>query len=240
MRPDPRGRRVEGTGVAVAAAVREALAGGAAIVQSLLDSGQEYEQQALEAGGLHRLARLVYLQKTLPSVREVPRAWATNARLIDGVDPATVEVVSYETDTHELFSAAVLESYEGTLDCPGLLGRRSAEDILAGHRATGIFKPEWWRVVTVAGRPAGVLMLAGVYDDDAFELVYLGVSPAFRRKGLARRLLDEAVAMAVPAGGRKLLLAVDDQNDPAVRLYRQAGFRTLGTKLAMVTDSLTD
>jgi ribosomal protein S18 acetylase RimI-like enzyme len=52
----------------------------------------------------------------------------------------------------------------------------------------------------------------------------LAVAPRFQRLGVARRLVDAALAKAVERDARKVLLHVLSTNEPAIRLYRRAGF----------------
>lgn len=64
--------------------------------------------------------------------------------------------------------------------------------------------------------------------EDAAYLSLLAVDPRAQGHGLGRSLLRAAVAGAGAAGhGRALLHALDD-NAPALRLYRSAGFRPVG------------
>ncbi|HWC23226.1 MAG TPA: GNAT family N-acetyltransferase [Flexivirga sp.] len=58
-----------------------------------------------------------------------------------------------------------------------------------------------------------------------FEFVELAVDPAARRQGIGRRLHD---ALLDGLTGRALLGTSADETDPAVRLYRSCGWRTLG------------
>ncbi|MEM6393681.1 MAG: GNAT family N-acetyltransferase [Planctomycetota bacterium] len=69
---------------------------------------------------------------------------------------------------------------------------------------------------------------------ETYELVYLGVAKRFRGRGLAGRLLRHGMARVHARGGKRLLLAVDDRNEPAVSLYRSLGFRATARKLAMI------
>jgi ribosomal protein S18 acetylase RimI-like enzyme len=55
--------------------------------------------------------------------------------------------------------------------------------------------------------------------------VELGVSPAYRRQGLGRRLHDTLLA---GIGQRCLLSTEDDPQDPAVRLYLSCGWSKVG------------
>lgn len=56
----------------------------------------------------------------------------------------------------------------------------------------------------------------------------LVVADAYRRRGIGRRLLEEAVAWARAAGVTKLELHVFPWNDPAIALYEETGFRREG------------
>ena len=56
------------------------------------------------------------------------------------------------------------------------------------------------------------------------DLQRLGVHPRFRRQGLARGLLAEAVERAAADGTERMLLEVSARNKPALALYHEAGF----------------
>jgi ribosomal protein S18 acetylase RimI-like enzyme len=58
-----------------------------------------------------------------------------------------------------------------------------------------------------------------------FEFVELAVLPAYRRRGLGRRLHD---ALLAGISRRSLLSTVDDPQDAAVQLYLSCGWRSLG------------
>ena len=108
---------------------------------------------------------------------------------------------------------------------PELEGTRGLEDILAGHQAAGLFVPERWRLGRLPGEPeaAAVLLLTEVPGRDAWEVIYLGLTPAARGRGLGRAVIRHALELA--RGHAPILeLAVDLRNTPAVRLYRATGF----------------
>ncbi|MEM6551313.1 MAG: GNAT family N-acetyltransferase [Planctomycetota bacterium] len=226
------------------------------IVQALLDPGQALEQETLSAAGFARLAKLVYMARTLDPGRRGAELDLNGALPGDAGEGQAWQERGYSPLTHPAFAAAVLASYEDTLDCPGLLGLRTIEDVLAGHRATGRFDASLWRLVMVGDEPAAVILLAAVglpsgdgpkqnvdgtpataaggAAAETYELVYLGVSKRFRGRGLAGRLLRYGMGLVHARGGRRLLLAVDDRNEPAVSLYRSLGFRATARKLAMI------
>ena len=111
---------------------------------------------------------------------------------------------------------------------PELEGVRSLDDIIAGHRATGRFVPDRWRLGQVAGEPeaAVVLLLSDIPDRDVWEVVYLGLTPPARGRGLGRAAIAHALELARPHASR-LELAVDIRNRPATRLYDRVGLRPL-------------
>lgn len=196
------------------------------LVQALLDHGQTQQQRAVEAGGFRFLADLAYMHRAgkhgdpLPPVR---------------LGDATLTPILWSESARPLFTTAIEASYEGTLDCPGLLGLRTTDDILAGHMATGRFRPEDWAVWAAAdGRPAAVLLLAESATGVGVELVYLGVSPFARGHGLAKALMRHALDRTARHGRGDLVLAVDDRNAPALHLYRGLGFRTSARKTALI------
>lgn len=81
-----------------------------------------------------------------------------------------------------------------------------------------------WRI-TVA-RDARQLVAVSVLLPGAPRayLASLAVAPVWRRRGLGRLLLHDAVSGASAAGARWLLLEVDADNRDAQRLYRSDGF----------------
>jgi ribosomal protein S18 acetylase RimI-like enzyme len=88
-------------------------------------------------------------------------------------------------------------------------------------------------VAEVDGVPAGAAWARcltadrsgyGYVADDVPELS-LGVSPAFRRQGIARAVMTELIRMSPY---KRLSLSVDPDN-PAADLYRSLGFRKIDT-----------
>jgi [ribosomal protein S18]-alanine N-acetyltransferase len=65
-----------------------------------------------------------------------------------------------------------------------------------------------------------------VVADEAY-LLNLMIEPRFRRKGAGEALLQKVMIWARSAGASRLLLDVDPNNAPAVRLYTTCGFETL-------------
>jgi ribosomal protein S18 acetylase RimI-like enzyme len=63
------------------------------------------------------------------------------------------------------------------------------------------------------------------------------VDPRYRRRGLGRRLVDEAIAWAVARGAEHLRLWVDDTNPDAAEFYRALEFVATGESRAVCEGS---
>jgi putative acetyltransferase len=59
----------------------------------------------------------------------------------------------------------------------------------------------------------------------------LMVDAGYRRRGIGRALLEQAVLWARESGVQKLELHVFPWNEPAIRLYEQFGFRREGLRV---------
>ena len=75
------------------------------------------------------------------------------------------------------------------------------------------------------GEPAAVG--ASAVEGDWAGLFAMRTGVAFRRRGLARRVLGSLMAWAAGAGASRIWLQVEADNAGAVALYRGAGFETL-------------
>ncbi len=117
---------------------------------------------------------------------------------------------------------------------------RTIEDTITGHKATGEFNPDTWFLLTPADAASseisGVLLLSHVSQTDALELVYLGLSPAARGKGLGHYMMRLALATTAQANLRRLTLAVDAANAPALKLYYAHGMQRLTARAAFLRD----
>ena len=80
------------------------------------------------------------------------------------------------------------------------------------------------------GAPCGLLLDQCLGPDG--EILTLGVAPAARRQGIARRLLGDLIARARAAGVRRLALEAAADNEAALALYRSLGFQRQGTRRA--------
>ncbi|MCC7192162.1 MAG: GNAT family N-acetyltransferase [Phycisphaeraceae bacterium] len=192
------------------------------LVQAILDPGQDAESKALRAAGFRNLATLIYMQRV-----------TERSEIKPNFAPA-FELCTWSGTNRALFEHAIERSYENTLDCPGLLGLRQISDVLDGHMSSGRFTPDLWSVIHRDGKPAGVMLINLAATHQGAELVYLGLSPEARNKGLARKLLEYGLSLAHRHGASSLTLAVDDQNTPALKLYQSMRFHAYARKHAMI------
>jgi ribosomal-protein-alanine N-acetyltransferase len=65
---------------------------------------------------------------------------------------------------------------------------------------------------------------------DEAEILSIAVARAAQGRGLARRLLDLHLRRLAGFGLRAVFLEVDEDNEPARRLYARAGFREVGRR----------
>jgi mycothiol synthase len=198
----------------VEAAVADFAAGGARLAQALLDPAAPPRAGAdLARGGLPRVTELLYLERASAPAVAVPAA------------APPLDWRGYAPERDAEFRAVLEDTYIGSLDMPELDGARDLGDVMAGHQAAGRFDPNLWRLGRVPGEPsaAAVVLMAENAERRAVEIAYLGLTPPARRRGLGRAALAHALQWAAPRRGR-VELAVDVRNEPALRLYRAAGF----------------
>jgi len=77
-------------------------------------------------------------------------------------------------------------------------------------------------IVTVAPMPASLALGTAWLVRDLF------VAPDFRRRGLARALLEHVINEASAAGAIRVSLQTEVDNAPALALYRSLGFEHVG------------
>ena len=80
-----------------------------------------------------------------------------------------------------------------------------------------------------AGRTLAGFILSRMASGEA-EILSVAVAAAWRGRGQSRRLLDLHLRRLAGLGVRAVFLEVDEDNEPARRLYRRAGFREVGRR----------
>lgn len=205
---------------------------GVVIAQALPDPAEVWAIRAFEAAGFVHVGTLTYLRRVgapadAPAVPRLP-----------GVEVMTWHELAAdkgETAADAALVEALDASYIDTLDCPELCGMRETCDVVKSHRSVGRFDPKLWWIVLHEGRPSGCVLLNPCPEQTSVELVYIGMGPALRGKGLGKPLLAWAIGQATQGrGGWEVRCAVDERNGPALRLYDALGWRPCGRRVAMV------
>jgi len=78
------------------------------------------------------------------------------------------------------------------------------------------------------GRPVAAVLVQRMGSSSTWSVGTVGVLPAFRRQGLARRLLEHTLEFLRGRGAERVVLGVIDGNVPAYSLYRSLGFTHYG------------
>jgi ribosomal protein S18 acetylase RimI-like enzyme len=189
-------------------------------LQALVEPEDSARRGALAVAGFRHLTQLVYLDRgaTYPWVEPPSGDWA--------------RWIAYSSATVPRFEAVLVKSYDATLDCPELSGRRTTAEILAAHRASGAFDGALWEIAEIGGRDAGCVLMHRVLGSDALEVAYMGVAPEFRRQGVGGVLLRRALEKTRACGCARLKLVVDSRNAPARSLYDRFAFRAIARREA--------
>jgi [ribosomal protein S18]-alanine N-acetyltransferase len=74
---------------------------------------------------------------------------------------------------------------------------------------------------------------------DEAEILSVAIAPGWKGRGFSRRLLDLHLRRLAGIGVRSLYLEVGENNTPACRLYRRAGFREVGRRQGYYDDDAT-
>jgi GNAT superfamily N-acetyltransferase len=198
------------------------------LAQALIDPQEDVLLRVYTGAGFHAMAELLYLNA-------VPRA-GTHEPIL----PPSLRWMHYAPHTHDAFARAITASYHNSLDCPALNGLRGIDDVIEGHKSSGVFNPQEWFVLTETNapdEPLGVLLLAASgRAENVMELIYLGLSPAARGRKLGELLMKQALAVVARESDRRLSLAVDSRNVPALKLYYRHGMSKVASKIALMKD----
>jgi GNAT superfamily N-acetyltransferase len=168
--------------------------------------------QFLQSIGFESLTELLCLQHQLVDIPHAPF-------------PDDCETTGYSEDLAGRFESVMRETYASSQDCQGLQGRRTAAECLAAHRLSGSYDPALWQIFHVGGEDMGIMLCADHRDQRTWELLYLGVTPKFRKQGFGMALVSDALWHARVSGVETALVAVDASNIAAKSLYEMCGFQ---------------
>lgn len=195
------------------------LGGGLSMVQALLEQDEVQAVGVLSQAGFRPLAKLIYMRMKIPG----PPFQAP---------PAGVTLIPFEQVGVETLAKVILSTYQHSLDCAALEGVRRIEDIIEGHKHSGLYRPHSWWIACVNDQLAGCVLVNDSSSGEAAEIVYLGVSEPFRGRGLGKTMIRYAACDAWRRDIFALTLAVDAANVYALQLYRAMGFTEVNKKLA--------
>lgn len=186
--------------------------------QCLLEPEETRDRRRMERNGFAHLADLLYLVRPVNEPLPAP-------------EPRRLEALTYDpASNHDRFVRVLEKTYVNTRDCPALNGCRTGDQALFGHRLSGEFDPARWKLYRAEGTDVGLLLMNDHPDQDAWEVVYMGIVPEARGRGYGRAMLLSGLHEARSAGRRAVLLAVDARNRYALKLYRDLGFTELLTR----------
>ncbi len=185
---------------------------GAAMAQVILATVPKKDRELLDFAHFTHLSDLFYLV-------------AVNSQFPVSEPASMLDFLPITPDGEGRFAVIVEATYEATRDCEGLDGVRKMDDVLAGYRAVGRSGTSEWYLVRCEGEDIGCLILADHPPRQNLELVYMGVVPAWRGRGWGVEIAQWAQWRARLLGRRRLVLAVDTDNGPALAAYVAAGFR---------------
>lgn len=87
-------------------------------------------------------------------------------------------------------------------------------------------------------RLVGALILWMIVDEA--HIATIATHPAYRRKGIATRLLTDALNSAYEEGARSALLEVRASNEAALKMYKAFGFEAVGRRERYYKDNYED
>jgi ribosomal protein S18 acetylase RimI-like enzyme len=181
------------------------------LIQALLLTDAGREADLLRTAGFSSPADLLYMVSLADDFPGSPLQSNLVFSSVAETGPARLANVIHRT-------------YQATLDCPSLNSVRSIDDVLAGYRAVGRYRPALWLVVQDGKRDVGCVLLADHSPQRIWEIVYLGVVPEARGKGLGLEITRYAQWLAGRESAQRMVLAVDAGNEPAIAVYATAGF----------------
>lgn len=204
------------------------------LLQALPSPAEWWASEAFAGAGMTRLGELAYLRRPLvmPGTGRADQEWP------EGVAVRPIRGLGEQLDTPAL-RTALSRTYIDTLDCPGLCDLRDLDDVIESHRSAGRFDPSLWWIIEHRGRPEGCILLSPSPEQNSLELVYMGLGPGLRGRGLGAKILRAAIARAQRCGLRDVTCAVDNRNEPARAVYAKLGFSEFARRIAFVFSTRT-
>jgi len=143
-------------------------------------------------------------------------------------DTVFVKVAEVDLDTlYQCYSETFRNSLDGwNLDLTEKERRKQFDKMIS----SADINEETTRVIMTGNRIAGLAIIHSWASGSAY-LMDAGVHPDFRRKKLGKMLLTSSIKKLAQQGIKTVNLHADDRNRPALKLYRDLGFQTVGKTL---------
>ncbi|QEG39158.1 Mycothiol acetyltransferase [Roseimaritima ulvae] len=185
-----------------------------------------------------KIAQLDYLSATVPppptelTPTDSPRTESTSTgERPDRRDVLVVEPLDPRVPAQLARMTAVVEAtFDATQDCPKLNRYRSPQDIVAAYLESPALDPTGWRIFQNQHADVACLITTPYQSSATLELTYMGVASDRRGRGWGQRILREAFQIARNSQLTDVMLAVDQQNAPALNVYQQAGFQVVASE----------
>ncbi len=181
------------------------------LIQVLKPVNDEFDSNCLIDAGFTRESDLLYLvssRDTFPSE----------------LQNFSGQFVEYTDSDCDQLCEVLEATYQNTLDYPVLNFRRPTMEVISGYQATGIFDARNWQFVRDHGENVGCVLVNQHAAAGLCELIYMGLVPRARGRGLGHGMVRQAQWVAKRASAEQLVLGVDSNNLPATSLYVRAGF----------------
>jgi ribosomal protein S18 acetylase RimI-like enzyme len=182
---------------------------GVKVCQSFATVAELPEMAALQRTGFRHATQLVSMRRVVDAERDK----LASENQLDGM--------LYHPDFREQFTNTLLATHKKTLDCPELNAIRTPEEIVASFTLPEGVSP-WLFLARLDGEAVGISQLEP--GEGILTLMYLGVVPAARGRGIGAALLRQVLGDAAGNKFAAVELSVDGRNEPALRLYRRNGF----------------
>jgi ribosomal protein S18 acetylase RimI-like enzyme len=145
--------------------------------------------------------------------------------------PPTIELRPWRDDDLTPASRLIAAAYQGHSDSVvnnqyrSVLGSLRFLNNIVRHAGCGIFAPQVSHVlVDRHSRETVALVLGSRVSPESGHITQLCVHPDYRRRGLARMLLNLAAACFLRQGVSEISLTVTEANTEAIDLYHAEGY----------------
>jgi ribosomal protein S18 acetylase RimI-like enzyme len=184
---------------------------GCRFAQALMAPEDMESAESLERRGFSRITTLQYLEKEL-----------------GGTIPPTATALQFQgfpLCNRDLFEMTLEQTYQNTMDCPELNEVRTPGEVIDGYLKVAGCRPDCWWLALYGDNVAGLLITTPIQNTTSWELLYVGLVPQARGRGLGTHLVNQAMHTALEQGATRLTLTVDFRNAPALRMYERLEFQ---------------